>query len=406
MHDASSFIFMYSVCLMKSKLSPALLKCIATTKGLKSLTIERCTMNCKRSVVTEFCALLPHLHSLESIRICRSGLSESKIISSICSLQTLRQVEIQAVGDISPLTQLGRLETLSLSRGGPFGSFTDDDFEVIGSISTLSRLSVQPCWDSHNGMHHLANLTNLEHLLLHRIRVCEDDIMALGSLTKLKSLRLAALLLANDISALQALPLERVILQVINGCNCKIADQLGGITTLKSVSLGETGHAELWDNADSFAQPLNGLLNLSNLQSMSIYSKVVTNRFVNLLCNNQWQHLEEVALYDCSNITESCISHFSKIKSLKRLTLQKFHSLKATSGLKKLARLDNIEVLKLYACENLKVASLKPLASMESLRTLFVHPYFLSRWESHIPENMTFLNKRQINEKMCSSLVL
>lgn len=388
---------MYSVNLKKSKLSPALLKCIATTKGLKSLTIERCTMNCNRSVATEFCALLPQLHSLESIRICRSGLSSSKIISSICSLQSLKQVEIQVGGDISPLSQLCRLEILSLSKEEPF---TNDDFEIIGSISTLTRLSMQPCWETNHGICHLTNLTKLEHLLLHRIRVCENDIMSLGSLLKLKSLRLTALLMANDLSALQSLPLlERVIFQVINGCNCKIAEQLGKITSLKSVSLGETGHAELWENADSVAQPLVGLLNLPILQSVSIYSKVITDRFVKLLCNNQWQHLEEIALYDCSNNTESCISHFSKIKSLKRLTLQKFHSLKATSGLKKLARLENIEVLKLYACENLKVAQLKPLASMESLRTLFLHPYFMSRAESRVPEHITFYNKRQINEQ-------
>ena len=121
--------------------------------------------------------------------------------------------------------------------------------------------------------------------------------------------------------------------------------------------------------------PLNSLARLSNLRSLLIYDTILTDDLVEIV-SDSLTDLQELSLWDCHTLSESSVSHLSRMHSLEKLSLHRFNALKESS-LESLVGLNSLQRLELYLCKNLANASLERLGSMKRLAYLTICPHLL-----------------------------
>lgn len=243
------------------------------------------------------------------------------------------------------------------------------DLDVLGVLGNLNQLKLEN-FPELRDIRALSNLKKLHHLTISSCKSL-NDLSPLTDLKQLKSLDLSLCESVTDLSVVESLHgLERLSL---NHDTQVVWPVLGKLDRLRAV--------DICSDSITTAECLRGLnrleelsleycYNLDDISALQGMSSLVTLKFFNnekltdisplaMLVN-----LEELSLLSCEGVTD-----LSALANLKKLTELNLNNTKV-ANLKPLRNLTSLK--RLYLCENDSVSDLTPLAGLVGLKILWL----------------------------------
>ena len=248
----------------------------------------------------------------------------------------------QRLRDLSPLANLGALQTVYLSV---CGSLTD--FTPLAGLAELQSLSVYGC----KNLTDLKPLAGLDALQSLDLIECEGltDLSALVGLVELQSLYLKGCKNLTDIKPLTGLS----ALQSLDLIEC------GGLTDLTPL----TGLIELQSLSVYGCKKLTDLKPLTGLNALQSLDLIECESLTNLSPLAELSALQSLVLTVCRELTD--ITPLAGLSALKSLEIRGCGQLTDLTPLEGLSALQSLTIV---ICES--ITDITPLATLKSLHSL------------------------------------
>jgi Leucine-rich repeat (LRR) protein len=307
-----------------------------------------------------------------------------------------------ALGDLSPLAELGSHDLYALSVSCPEGEDANPDKDVmpyLSGLTGLKELSLNRYAISGVGARHLTNLKELEyfHMWLSSERFDGAVLAQLAELDSLEALYLYASVTDRDLRHLIGLTSLRELAVKVNDLHGPGLDHLSTLPNLEFLGLLGAGFSD-----DS----LRYLRDLTSLRSLKFHGEGLNIGDAGLAHLSGLTGLEELRFVLIKNITDAGMRHLTPLRNLRVLDL---YSARVTdAGLAQLTALQKLEELHLpkTAATDRALAVVSELSNLRRLSGNGSRPADQTKPGSYTDGGLQHLTKLQRLEvlKLCSGI--
>lgn len=344
--------------LPSSRTTDETLSHIANLKSLKMLEISMCN-----DITDDGVRHLASLTNLEDLDLFASAVG-NRGQSHLSNLTNLRRLQLSGLGTeegLRHLTKLTRLESLTIGYGIGY-PVTAAGLGHLQNMKNLSRLRMDGCEVSDEGLAIIGGFTKLESLMLERGTMTDAGMAHLSDLAQLRWLNLRDCVKIGDTGIAHLRPLVRMTYLKLDGT--RITDR--GIAHL--APLARLSHLGLSNTAITDAG-VEALGNRPKLWQLNLDGTKITDASLEHL--STFPELEDIRLSNTA-ITDAGLKHLG---GMTHLTSLKINGTKITdSGMSHLANLTDLRTL---AIGNTDVTG-KGLQHLQGAKKL---------WDIHIDES-------------------